>query len=245
MKLFGLIGYPLGHSFSKKYFTEKFEKEGLEDCFFELFPIEHIESFPSILAKQPHLKGLAVTIPHKQGVMPYLTGMSEEAEKIGAVNCIKISGSSLTGYNTDAMGFEQSFIPLLKPHHAKAVVLGTGGASKAIQYILKKISIPFLLVTRDPQARDGYIGYADIDENLLKDYTIIINCSPVGMIPNEQEYPAIPYHLLNSSHYLYDLIYKPEETLFLKKGKEKGTIVKNGFEMLLLQAEANWKIWNE
>ena len=245
MNLYGLIGYPLGHSFSKKYFTDKFEMEGLEDCFFELFPLAAITAFPDILLANPSLKGVAVTIPYKQVVIPYLNHMSEEATTIGAVNCIKMNGEILIGHNTDVTGFERSFTPLLQPHHSKALILGTGGASKAVQYVLKKCGIPFLLVSRVVENKSDTVAYSDVNEAMLNEYTIIVNCSPVGMSPNENEKPAIPYEFISAKHLLYDLVYKPEETLFLKEGIKKVSIVKNGFEMLVLQAEENWRIWNE
>ncbi len=245
MNLYGLIGYPLGHSFSKKYFNDKFETEGLEDCFFDLFPIASIAAFPDLLHANSSFKGLAVTIPYKQAIIPYLQKMSEEAINIGAVNCIKMEGGLLTGYNTDVIGFEKSFAPLLQPHHTQALVLGTGGASKAVQYVLKKCGIPFLLVSRVAENKSNTVAYIDVDAAMLNDYSIIINCSPVGMSPNENEKPAIPYEFISSKHFLYDLVYKPEATLFLKEGIKKGSIVKNGYDMLILQAEENWRIWNE
>jgi shikimate dehydrogenase len=243
MNLFGLIGYPLGHSFSKQYFTNKFETEGLEDCFFDLFPLEDIATFPDLISTHSSLKGLAVTIPYKETVIPFLHQISAEAKKIGAVNCIKIHEGHFTGYNTDIIGFEKSFTPLLEMHHTKALILGTGGASKAVQFILNKLQIPFLLVLRTADNISRCITYADMNESLLKEFTIIINCTPVGMAPKEDAKPLIPYEFISSKHYLYDLIYKPATTLFLEEGKSKGAIVKNGYEMLLIQAEENWKIW--
>jgi shikimate dehydrogenase len=245
MNLYGLIGYPLDHSFSKKYFSNKFEMKGWEDCFFELFPIVSIQELPALIRAHSTLKGLAVTIPYKETVIPFLQYVSNEVQNIGAVNCVKIKNGSLTGYNTDVKGFEASFIPLLKPHHSKALVLGTGGASKAVQFILNKLSIPFILVSRKPDLKKSTISYNDITGALLKEYTVIINCSPVGMGKLNNEKPAIPYQFISSSHYLYDLIYHPSETLFLLEGKYKGATIKNGYEMLIIQAEENWKIWNE
>ena len=242
MNLYGLIGYPLGHSFSKQYFTEKFEKEGLRDCFFELYPLENINEFPKLIQKKI-LKGLCVTIPYKQTIIPFLESVSEEAMMVGAVNCIKILSGEMIGYNTDIIGFEKSFTPLLKPHHTKALVLGTGGASKAVQYVLNKLQIPFLLVSRNTIGKN-IISYTDVSESLLKEYTIIINSSPVGMTPNENVMPAIPYQFITAQHYLYDLVYKPEETKFLQQAKLKNATIKNGYEMLILQAEENWRIWN-
>lgn len=244
MNIYGLIGYPLGHSFSKQYFTQKFEKEDLDDCFFELFSLETIGEFKELIQRTANLKGLAVTIPYKESVIPYVAFMSDEARKIGAVNCIEVLPEGLKGHNTDVVGFEQSFVPHLQHHHTKALVLGTGGASKAVQYVLYKLGIPFLLVSRSPKANQT-ISYEAIDEALLKEYTVIINCTPVGMAPNVKDRPAIPYEHLSFAHYLYDLIYKPGQTEFLSEGKSRGATIKNGYEMLIIQAEENWKIWNE
>lgn len=244
MKLYGLIGYPLGHSFSKKYFNQKFEKEGLADCFFELFAIEHINRFPQLLLDNPLLHGLAVTIPYKETVIPYLNNLSDDAKAIGAVNCIEFLPDGLKGHNTDVIGFTKSFKPLLKEHHRKALILGTGGASKAVQYALKQLGIPFLLVSRNGEGTN-LITYRQLNEALMQEYTIIINASPVGMYPHYDERPAIPYQFVTANHYLYDLVYRPAQTLFLKEGACKGAVIKNGSEMLELQAEENWKIWNE
>lgn len=244
MNLYGLIGYPLGHSFSKQYFNEKFEKEGLEDCFFELYALENIDEFPALLKRHPGLKGLAVTIPYKEAVIPFLHSLTPQASTIGAVNCIEFLPGGLRGHNTDVVGFEQSFVPYLQHHNTKALVLGTGGASKAVQFVLQKLGIPFLLVSRNAIGKTA-ISYDQVNAELLKEYTIIVNCSPVGMAPREADKPQIPYEHLNFAHYLYDLVYKPAETQFLLEGKNRGAVVKNGYEMLLIQAEENWKIWNE
>ena len=244
MHQYGLIGYPLGHSFSKKYFTDKFEKGGLEDCFFELFAIKNIQELPALLLTHPFLSGLAVTIPYKEYVLPFLHHIDVEAQKIGAVNCIKIEAGILTGFNTDVLGFENSFTPLLQPKHTKALILGTGGASKAVQYVLTNLKLPFVVVSRVANKTKGIIAYSDITVDILNEFSIIINCSPVGMGSLSEDKPAIPYQFLNSNHYLYDLIYHPGETLFLKEGKFRGATVKNGYEMLVEQAEENWKIWN-
>ncbi len=241
MKQYGLIGYPLGHSFSKKYFDEKFAKENLQDCSFELFPIEKIEAFTEIISNSKNLQGLAVTIPHKEAIMPLLTEISDAAKAIGAVNCIKIIDGKAIGYNTDVIGFEKSLLPLLQPHHTKALVLGTGGASKAVQYVLKKLGISFLLVSRNKTVNT--ITYEDISKEIIQIHTLIINSTPLGMTPNERGFPNISYEQLTAKHLLYDLIYKPEKTLFLQKGEAQGCVIKNGFEMLILQAEENWEIW--
>jgi shikimate dehydrogenase len=245
MKLYGLIGYPLGHSFSKQYFTEKFQREGLADCAFEAFPIESIELFPALLKNNPGLKGMAVTIPYKEAVMQFVDEFSDEVKFIGATNSIKIKGGKLTAFNTDIVGFEQTFAKLLQPHHTKALILGSGGASKAVQYVLKKREIDYLIVSRNENPAPGYITYPQTADALAAGYSVIINCSPAGMYPKDDTCPDIPYHLLTPRHYLYDLVYKPAETLFLQKGKVQGAAVQNGYEMLILQAEASWKIWNE
>lgn len=244
MKLYGLIGYPLGHSFSKQYFTDKFAREGLTDCFFEAFPIKSIEEFSSLVIANPLLKGLGVTIPYKEQVLQFVDEMSDEVKFIGATNSIKITGNKLIAYNTDITGFEQSFTKELKPIHTKALVLGTGGASKAVQYVLNKYGIDFLVATRNDQLKDGFIQYNNIDQKIISEHRIIVNCTPLGMSPNENSNPEIPYHLLTAEHYLYDLVYVPANTLFLKRGEEMGATVKNGYDMLLIQAEASWKIWN-
>jgi shikimate dehydrogenase len=244
MQLFGLIGFPLGHSFSKKYFEEKFEREKITDVAFEIFPIPNIHDFNSLIAANPLLKGLAVTIPYKEQVLPFIDKLSEEVMSIGAANCIKIENGILTAFNTDIIGFEESFKKKLQPQHTKALVLGAGGAAKAVQFVLQKMGISFIVVSRTPSAENNSISYFNINEEMMQEYSIIINCTPVGMHPNEQEAPPIPYQLLNANHYLFDLVYKPAKTLFLQKGEAMGSNVENGFDMLLIQAEANWKIWN-
>lgn len=242
-KLYGLIGFPLGHSFSKKYFTQKFEEEGLTNSAFELFPLKNIAAFKELITGQPLLKGLAVTIPYKEKVIPFLNSLHESASEVAAVNCIQFKDGNLIGYNTDAIGFEKSFMPLYKPAFGKALILGTGGASKAVQYILHKNKISFLLVSR--QDGNNCIGYADVAEYMQQGYQTIINCTPVGMLPNENECPNIPYQLFAENFLAYDLIYKPAETLFLQNAKQYGALTENGFKMLILQAEENWKIWNQ
>ena len=244
MNLYGLVGYPLGHSFSKRFFTNKFENEGLGDCHFELLPLKSIQEFPKLVSDNPTLKGLAVTIPYKQAIIPFLNNISPEAAKIGAVNCIQFLGGKLKGFNTDVVGFEKSFLPLLQPHQKKALVLGTGGASKAVQYILEKCSIPFTLVSRLEDTSKGILNYASVTQQVLREHLIVINCSPVGMAPNEQLKPAIPYEFLTNQHFLYDLVYGLTETAFLMEGRSRGAIVKDGYEMLVLQAEENWRVWN-
>ena len=242
MKQFGLIGYPLGHSFSKKYFEDKFSKENLNDCVFDLFPIKEIGEFKNLIIEQQNLIGLAVTIPYKETVIPFLDNITEAAKNIGAVNCIQFENGKTIGYNTDVTGFEKSLLPLLQPHHQNAMILGTGGASKAVQYVLKKLGIPFLLVSRNKTA--STITYENISTEIINTHTLIINTTPLGMSPNEEGFSDIPYHSLSPKHLLYDLIYQPEKTIFLQKGEKQGCVIKNGFEMLILQAEENWRIWN-
>ena len=243
MNLYGLIGYPLGHSFSKQYFSEKFAREKI-DAAYETFPIADINEFPALLKAHPDLKGLSVTIPYKEQVLKFITEFSDEVKHIGATNSIKIDDDKLVAFNTDMVGFRQSFIKLLKPHNKKALILGTGGAAKAVQYVLQKLGIDFLLVTRSEELKIGFINYAMINETIMNESNIIINCSPVGMMPNEHTFPDIPYHLITPQHYLYDLVYKPAKTIFLQRGEEHGATVQNGYEMLIIQAEESWKIWN-
>lgn len=240
MKRYGLIGYPLEHSFSKKYFTEKFEKEGI-DAGFENFSLETLDQLPAIIEKA-QVSGFAITIPHKKNIIPYLHWASDAVREMKACNCVCVRGEGWYGHNTDITGFEKSFIPLLQPQHRKALVLGTGGASAAVQYCLKKLDIPFIVVSRNPA--DNNLKYEDLDKKIMDEYRVIINCTPVGTFPHIGEAPALPYRWIGSAHYLYDLIYNPAETLFLQYGREKGGTVKNGYEMLELQAEENWRIWN-
>ena len=249
MTTYGLIGYPLGHSFSRQFFTEKFAKEGIDAQYLN-FEIPSIEEFPNIIASHPELLGLNVTIPYKQQVMQYLDEISPEAKAIGAVNVVRCQRSTvncqpkLTGYNSDVIGFVESIKPLLKPHHEKALILGTGGASKAIHYGLEeKLGMETLFVSRT--SRENMITYNDITKDLLQDYTVIVNCSPVGMFPKVDECPALPYEAMNENHLLYDLVYNPLETLFMKKGAAQGATVKNGLEMLHLQAIASWEFWTQ
>ncbi|KQS31686.1 shikimate dehydrogenase [Pedobacter sp. Leaf194] len=246
MKTYGLIGYPLSHSFSKKYFTEKFISEGIKDHQYELFPIENIKSLPDLLVATPSLCGLNVTIPHKVNVLCYLNEIEEAAEKIGAVNCISIKNfdgeTYLKGYNTDAYGFEASLKPLLKSQHTKALVFGDGGAAKAVKYVLEKLGIEYLVVVRKPTPKA--ILYSEISSEILKRHKLLINTTPLGMLPNVNTHPEIDYSILNDEYLAYDLVYNPLETAFLTKAKLQGADVKNGLEMLYKQAEKAWCIWN-
>lgn len=204
-----------------------------------------IAALPGLLQNNPQLKGFAVTIPYKEQVLQYVDLLSEEVKQIGAANCIKIRKGKLTAYNTDIIGFERSFLRKLEPGHKKALVLGTGGASKAVQYVLNKSGIDFLVVSRNVNKGTGFIQYEQITETLIQEYNIIINSTPLGMSPHNNTCPEIPYSLLTTRHYLYDLVYEPAKTLFLQKGEQQGAVIENGFEMLIIQAEENWRIWNE
>ncbi|WP_010662772.1 shikimate dehydrogenase family protein [Marinilabilia salmonicolor] len=247
MKTFGLIGYPLGHSFSQKYFTEKFKTENIEARYLN-FPIENIRELPSLLEKHPYLAGLNVTIPYKQQVIEYLNEVDPVAREAGAVNVVKITwdGSKpcLKGYNSDIIGFSRSIEPLLLPHHKKALILGTGGASKAVAYALKDLGLLYRFISRTPQ-HPSHVSYESLNEEILTEYTVIINTTPMGMAPKTDQCPAIPYNGITSRHLAFDLIYNPETTLFMQKCSQKGAVVKNGLEMLHLQAGAAWDIWNK
>ena len=243
MKLFGLIGFPLSHSFSEKFFSEKFEREDIEDCKYELYPLENIEDIRLLFEVNKDLKGLNVTIPYKESVIEYLDDLDDIAQKIGAINCIKIDEIQRVGYNTDYAGFRDSLKPLLKKHHTQALVLGTGGASKAVVYALQELGISTTLVSRKTGA--AQLTYADINKEIIDNHTIIINCSPVGMYPDINQCPDIPYQFINSAHILYDLVYNPGKTMFLQHGEKQGATIKNGLEMLELQAEYAWEIWNQ
>lgn len=243
--LFGLVGKNISYSFSKEYFSKKFEELGLQDHQYVNFDIGTIAAFSEIIHQYKFcLKGLNVTIPYKQDIFLYLDKVDKTAQKVGAVNTIRLTKKGrLKGYNTDVIGFERSIIPLLEEHHTHALILGTGGASKAVAYVLKKLGIKYRYVSRKPKKKKQ-ISYSDIDKITLDKYTVLINCSPVGTYPATDKCPNIPYQYLTKDHLLYDLIYNPAETLFLSKGKSSGATVKNGHDMLKFQAEASWKIWN-
>ena len=247
MEKYGLIGYPLGHSFSRKFFTEKFAREGIE-AVYENYEIEQATALLDIVRDNPELRGLNCTIPHKQAILPLMDSLSDEAREIGAVNVIRIrrrpDGSPLLeGFNSDIIGFTRSIRPLLQPHHRRALILGTGGASKAISTGLTQLGLEWTFVSRSHRTR--MLTYADITPELLRDYEVIVNCSPVGMYPHTDEAPALPYQALTERHLLYDLVYNPEKTRFMKLGALQGATVKNGLEMLYLQALASWEIWNQ
>lgn len=243
MKQYGLIGFPLSHSFSKKFFTEKFEREGLTDHSYDLFPIPVIEDLEGVLAANPGLRGINVTIPYKQVVLPYLDDASHIPEGIRACNCIRINNGKLSGYNTDIAGFERSFTPQLQPHHRRALVLGSGGASEAVTFVLQKLGMEYALVSR--QRRPGsQFTYSDLNEAVMREYEVIINTTPLGTYPKVDECPDIPYESLTARHYLFDLVYNPAKPLFLQQGEAKGATIHNGYDMLVIQAEESWEIWN-
>lgn len=246
MRTFGLIGFPLGHSFSKKFFTEKFEQEGIADSRYELFPMENIDAIRDLTEQDDTLRGLNITIPHKVNVLPYLTELDDAAKTIGAVNCISIEKKNgkkwLKGYNTDAFGFAESLKPFLKEQHTKALILGDGGAAKAVKYVLDQLNIVYLTVVRT--AVPDAILYDQITEELLSSHLLIINTTPLGTFPNVETAPDLPYHFITDQHIAYDLVYNPEETEFLRRAKAQGAAVKNGLEMLQLQALRAWSIWN-
>ncbi len=240
-KKFGLIGRNISYSFSKAYFTRKFADLGLVDHSYDNYDLESLSEFKGLI-QQDVLHGLNVTIPYKQEIIPYLDDLDEKAKTIGAVNTIKFVNHHLVGYNTDAYGFEQSLIPMLQTQHKKALVLGTGGASKAITYVLDHLGLDYAFVSRNP--KNGQFAYSDLVEEHFQEYQVIVNCSPVGTFPQVTAKPQIPYTFITGQHLLYDLIYNPEETAFLLEGKKRGATVQNGWRMLQLQAEKAWEIWN-
>jgi shikimate dehydrogenase len=242
MLLFGLIGYPLTHSFSKNYFTEKFKKEGIENCRYENFPLADIDDLPGIIGDHPDLRGFNVTIPYKESVLRFLSESTELVKQIRACNCIKIENGKLVGYNTDVAGFEKSLLQKLDASHRNALILGTGGAAKAVEFVLRKIGVHYRYVSRYPSVKN--LSYEQLTPHLIEKNTLIINTTPLGMYPRVAEAPPLPYHLLTQTHFLFDLIYNPAKTLFLKKGEEQGATIQNGYDMLVYQAEESWEIWN-
>lgn len=246
-KITGLIGYPLSHSFSKDYFTNKFKEEGINNFSYQNFEIDNINMISEIIKDHKNLIGLNVTIPHKETVLPYLDQLSEQANEIGAVNTICIEWIDnkpyLFGYNTDSIGFSKSLDQLLEETPTGALILGTGGASKAVKFVLNQRKIRFLFVSRSGSGNK--LTYNDLDNSILRDYPLIINTTPVGMFPKVDLKPEIPYDFLGADNYLIDLIYNPIQTLFLKRGEEAGARTLNGMPMLIAQAEASWKLWNQ
>jgi shikimate dehydrogenase len=250
MILFGLIGYPLFHSFSSQYFYEKFFREGIHDTRYELFPISTIEQLLPLIKEKKELKGLNITTPYKESVLPFLDFIDPIAKEIGAINTVRIERRKkliLHGFNTDVFGLEESIKPLLLPQHKRALILGTGGASKAAGYVLKKTGIDYSFVSgkmQETSSISSILAYSDLDNAIISSHLLIINASPVGMFPNLHEAPDIPYQFITKDHLLFDLVYNPAETLFMKKGIEKGATVSNGLKMLHIQAEKSWEIWN-
>jgi len=260
LRQFGLIGYPLSHSFSQKFFTEKFLNENIMNAQYTNFPIPNIESFAALWKENPNLEGLNVTIPYKKEVIAFLQHSSPVVESIKACNCIRKFNNELHGYNTDVIGFEKSLLPFLKAHHTDALILGTGGASAAVQWVLQKLNIQFQIVSRKGNAIEANtleentleantemkasLSYDQLSTSVIESHTLIINTSPLGMYPNTNEAPPIAYEGITAQHHLYDLVYNPTETLFMKNGLAKGATVQNGLAMLHIQAEESWAIWN-
>ena len=240
---FGLVGKDISYSFSRGYFTKKFSDLGLNTYSYENFDFQAIEEITDVLKNNTDIKGMNVTIPYKQEVMPFLSELDQEAEKIGAVNTIQFTENGLKGFNTDAYGFKNAMAPFLKPHHKKALILGTGGASKAVAYVLGELGISYVFVSR--RAGDNKITYNQVTEDILKEHTILVNCTPLGTHPNIEERPSLPYEYLSDQHFLFDLIYNPEKSAFLTAGEAKGAQISNGLRMLELQADRSWQIWQE
>jgi shikimate dehydrogenase len=254
-KVIGLIGYPLSHSFSNRYFTEKFQKEGLTDFSHEVFPLEQISGFSHLVQSRSDLIGLNVTIPYKESILPLMDELDSSAAAVGAVNTIKIvrtqaeATPKLIGFNTDVFGFANALKPFLKNNHQRALILGTGGSAKAVAYVLKQLGIDYFFVSRNKaqtslEKNATVFTYSELNENHFNSCHLLVNCSPVGMSPKVQDFPSLPYSFIGPQHLLFDLIYNPDETLFLRKGKEQGALTQNGLTMLYLQAEASWGIWN-
>jgi shikimate dehydrogenase len=243
MRFFGLIGYPLTHSFSKNYFAEKFKNEGIDDCQYENFELADINELSEVLDSHPELLGLNVTIPYKESVLAFINESDDVVKKIKACNCIKILEKKLIGYNTDVVGFEKSLLKKLNSSHKNALILGTGGAAKAVEYVLRKRRIHYHYVSRYPSVKN--FSYEQLTPSIMEKHSLIINASPLGMYPKVTEAPPLPYEAITEKHFLFDLIYNPEKTLFLRKGEERGAEIENGYGMLVEQAEESWKIWNQ
>jgi shikimate dehydrogenase len=243
MRQYGLIGYPLTHSFSKKYFTEKFIRENIPDTEFLNFEVKDIAEVANIFLEHPQLKGLCITIPHKKNIIQYTNEFNDVVRDTGACNCIKITANKKIGFNTDVVGFEKSFAKDLLPHHNKALILGTGGVAVAVEYVLNKLGIQYSFVSRNKH--ENAFLWQQLNKTIIENFTVIINCTPLGTFPQTEQAPEIPYQHLTPKHYLFDLVYNPPVTQFLLKGKQQNCIIKNGHEMLILQAEENWRIWNE
>jgi len=248
MKLFGLVGYPLGHSFSKKYFEKKFLSEHIQNVDFLNFELENIENLHRLIHENEKLTGFTVTIPHKVSILPFMDEITDEVKKIGALNVVKINRQNnkihLTGYNTDVYGFEKSLLEQIEPNHTQALVLGTGGSANAVGFVLKKLGINCLFVSRSTKD-ENTISYSNLTEEIIHSCLLIINTTPLGMFPEVETCPNIPYQYLTDKHFLFDLVYNPEQTLFMQKGTEQGARVCNGYDMLCYQAEEAWEIWNK
>ena len=244
MKIYGLIGRSLGHSFSEKYFSEKFNKENIQDCEYRNFEIKNLREEIPALKNNPKLKGLNITIPFKTDIISFLDEMSDDCRDINACNCIKIKDGNWIGFNTDVTGFEKSFVPYLKPFQKKALILGTGGASNAVAFVLQKLNVDFFKVSRKGNQSSSIISYEDISAEKMKEYQIVINTTPLGTFPKVSECPPLPYDSVTRQHYFFDLVYNPSKTLFLSLAEKKGATIENGSNMLAIQAEESWKIWN-
>jgi len=244
MKTYGIMGFPLTHSFSQKFFTQKFKKEGIGNCQYEVYPVGSAAEIKNLIKTDPTLEGLNVTIPYKRSVLTYLDDSDKLPTGLRACNCIRIKEGRTIGYNTDVIGFERSLLPFLKEHHTGALVLGNGGAAEAVKFVLKKLKLNYKIVSRKIHT-DADLTYGDLTESVIEQNKLIINTTPLGSFPNIDECPDIPYGFLTARHLLYDLVYNPEKTLFLQKGEAFGAMIKNGYEMLELQAEESWRIWNE
>lgn len=246
MPQLGLIGYPLSHSFSKKYFDEKFQKLNRTDFSFSVFSMPNVTELPALIKQHPDLIGLSVTIPHKETVIPFLHEIDEEAKQIGAVNCLKVKDGKLKGYNTDVFGFKQSLRPFLDVNHTRALVFGTGGAAKAVAHVLKNLNIDVWFVTREKkESIPNSLTYSELTDGIVAACKLLVNTTPVGMHPNVNECPPLPYNAITPQHLAYDLTYNPAETLFLQKAKQQGALISNGYNMLCFQADKAWEIWNE
>lgn len=249
IKQLGLIGFPLEHSFSHSFFESYFKKNNINNIKYSLFPIREINNINNLLKTHKNIIGLNVTIPYKQSVIPFLNHISCEAKTIGAVNTILIKTENnkyhLSGFNTDVIGFENTLTPLLSDKMHKAIILGTGGAAKAVGYVLNKLNIRYLHITSKEKLNSNEISYHTLDADIVSEHKIIINTTPLGMYPNINSCPNIPYHAIGNKHLLYDLVYNPTYSLFLQKGKQQGATIKNGLEMLQLQAQASWDIWKK
>lgn len=243
MKVYGLIGKTLHHSFSRRYFSEKFRSDGIT-ALYRNFELKDLAEEIPLLKNDSEIQGLNVTIPYKTDIIPFLDNITEECREIEACNCIKIKAGKWTGYNTDIIGFEKSFAPHLKPYHKKALILGTGGASKAVVFVLKKLNIDFLKVSRNGYPHSPVISYDDITPDLMKEYKVVINTTPLGTVPDIDEYPKIPFESVTDQHYFFDLIYNPAKTKFLRLAESRGAFIENGERMLSIQAEESWEIWN-